>query len=163
MSMDRRLSIFVERRVPRERLDVSAVDDVDSKRFARTQQHFKEECDINGIMKKFERTGMLEHVNEFHGNYGDFTELPVSYHDAIDQVLAAQDMFMTVPAKVRALFDNDPGQFLAFVDDPANADRLVELGLAHRRVEPEAERAPSSEPGAGQSPAETSTAAPAAP
>lgn len=155
MSMRKRMGdVFNHGR--RLEVDVSAVADPDSPRFARTQQSFKDECDVNNIMKKFERTGMLEHLNEFQGNYGDFTDVPQSYHDAVNQVLAAQDMFMTIPAKVRAEFQNDPGLFLNFVDDPANADRMVELGLAKPRVEAVADRAPSNEPGEGQSPSESS-------
>lgn len=117
-------------------VDVSAVDDPESDRFPRTQQSFKDDCDINLIMKRFERTGMLDHLNQFEGSYGDFTDVPTSYHDAVNQVLAAQDMFMTVPARVRAMFDNDPGKFLAFVDDPANAEKMVELGLARQAPAP---------------------------
>lgn len=115
-------------------VDLSGVDDLESPRFARTQQQFKEQCDVNEIMKRFERTGMLDHLNTFQGNYGDFLDVPQSFHDAVNQVLSAQDMFMTIPARVRAEFNNDPGEFLAFVSDPANADRMVELGLATRPV-----------------------------
>lgn len=112
-------------------LDVSASDDPDDVLyFARTQQHFKEECDVNLIMKRFERTGVLDHLSQFEGKYGDFLDVPQDYHSAVNQVIAAQDMFMTLPGAVRALFENDPGKFLAFVDDPANHDRMVELGLA---------------------------------
>lgn len=113
-------------------VDVSAVDDVESERFPRTQQSFKDECDVNLIMKRFERTGVLDHLNVFEGSYGDFTELPTSYHEAVNQVIAAQDMFMTIPARIRAMFDNDPGKFLAFAEDPENAERMIELGLARQ-------------------------------
>lgn len=114
----------------RVEIDVSAVDDPESDRFSRTQQHFKEECDVNLIMKRFERTGILDHLNQYQGRYGDFLDVPQDYQSAVNQVIAAQDMFMTLPGAVRALFENDPGKFLEFVDDPANAGRMVELGLA---------------------------------
>lgn len=93
------------------------------------KQEFKRECDINNIMKKFERTGLLDHVAQYQGDYGDFTDAPASYHDAMNTVLHAQEMFMTIPAEIRAEFDNDPGTFLAAVDDPAQRGRLVELGI----------------------------------
>lgn len=96
---------------------------------SRTKQSFKAECDINNIMRKFEKTGLIEHQARFQGRYGDFTNLPQSYHEAVNQVLEAEEMFMTLPAKVRAHFDNDPGSFLAAVDDPARREELVELGL----------------------------------
>ena len=97
-----------------------------------TRQSSKDECDINRIMRKFEKTGILEHRNTFEGSYGDFTDTPQDYHEAIQQVMDAQDMFMSLPAKVRRQFGNDPAEYLDFVADPQNADRMVELGLATR-------------------------------
>lgn len=122
-------------------IDVSASDDEESPRFARTQQNFKEQCDVNEIMKRFERTNVLDHLSTYQGSYGDFIDVPQSFHEAVNQVLAAQDMFMTIPARIRAEFNNDPGQFLEFVSDPNNIDRMIEMGLANKRapVEPEVE------------------------
>lgn len=98
-----------------------------------THQSMKAECDINNIMRKFEKTGVLEHRNRFEGNYGDFTGIPTDYHEAMNAVIAAGDMFLTLPAKVRRRFQNDPGNFLEFVSDPDNADELVKMGLATAR------------------------------
>jgi phage internal scaffolding protein len=92
-------------------------------------QSAKDECDINVIMKKYERDGLLEHVNEYEGHYGDFTEV-CDYHTALNLVKSADEMFMTLPAYVRKEFDNDAGKFLEFVDDPANLDKMIEMGLA---------------------------------
>lgn len=132
-------------------IDVSAVDDEESPRFGRTQQNFKEQCDVNEIMKRFERTGVLDHLNEYQGNYGDFIEVPQSFHEAVNQVLSAQDMFMTIPARIRAEFNNDPGVFIEFVSDPNNIDRMIEMGLANRRtpVAEEPREAPQPEAEAG--------------
>lgn len=102
---------------------------------SKTLQNFKEECDINNIMKKFERTGMLNHAKEFEGGYGDFTNTPVDYQEACNIILEAERMFMTVPSKVRKEFDNDPGKFLEFVENPENIDRCRELGLAVPKAE----------------------------
>lgn len=92
------------------------------------QSHIKE-CDINEIMKRFERTGLVEHANTHQGDYGDFTFVPENYQEALQLVQNAQQMFLTVPAKVRQAFDNDPGRFLAFVQDPTNEDKMREMGL----------------------------------
>lgn len=99
------------------------------------KQAFKKECDINAIMARYEKNGLISHVNRFQGQYGDFTD-PPGYQDALNKVISAQDMFMTLPAKVRARFGNDPGEFLEFVQDPRNSDELVKLGLA-KYPEPE--------------------------
>ena len=83
---------------------------------SRAHQSFKDECDIGNIMKRFEKSGLIEHVNRHDGKYGDYTNSPVSFHDAMNQVVAAQEMFMTLPAKIRKEFGNDPGAFLEAVE-----------------------------------------------
>lgn len=102
---------------------------VDASAGGRTKQSFKETVDINRIMSRYERTGMLEHVAKYEGDYGDFTDVPTSYHEAMLQVRRADEMFMSLPAKVRKRFANDPGEFLAFVENPENRDEMHELGL----------------------------------
>lgn len=94
-----------------------------------TKQAFRDECDINNIMRRFEKDGILNHFNTYRGDYGDFTDCP-EYHDAQNKVISANEMFMTLPAKVRDRFKNDPGGFLAFVADKKNLPEMYELGLA---------------------------------
>lgn len=94
----------------------------------RTQQSFKKQCDVNTIMKQFEKTGMFEHVTEHAGSYGDYLDAP-EYHAAMNAVVEAQEMFDTLPARVRKRFGNDPSDFLAFMDDPENVDEMRSLGL----------------------------------
>lgn len=93
-----------------------------------TKQSMKAECDINTIMKKFEKTGLVAHVNERQGQYLDFSE-GFDFHECMNRVGRATDMFMTLPAKLREYFRHDPGFFLEFVTDPLNSDKMVELGL----------------------------------
>lgn len=93
------------------------------------KQAFKKECDINAIMSRYEKSGLIAHVNRYQGDYGDFTDKP-EYQEALNKVISAQEMFMTLPAKVRARFGNDPGEFLAFVEDEKNVPEMVKLGLA---------------------------------
>ena len=95
-----------------------------------THQSMMRETDINSIMKKFEKTGILEHRNSFEGQYGDFTQIPMDYHESMNAVIKANDMFETLPAKVRRRFGNDPGQFLEFVADPQNTEEMQKLGLS---------------------------------
>lgn len=107
------------------------------------KQSFQAECDVNTIMARYEKTGLIEHVNQHQGNYGDFTQAPGDYQEALDTVIRAQEMFQTIPAKVRARFENDPGLFLDFVQDPKNVDELVEMGLANA---PPAKQKPEAKP-----------------
>lgn len=98
-----------------------------------THQSMKAECDINGIMAKWQKTGVIEHRTQFEGQYADFTNTPGDFQEAQNQVLAAEEMFLTLPSKIRTRFHNDPGAFLDFTSNPDNADEMVKLGLATRR------------------------------
>lgn len=95
-----------------------------------TRQSSKRECDVNRIMERFEKTGVLDHHNQFQGAYGDFTNTPQDYHETVNQVIEANDMFMSLPSKIRKTFGNDPAQFVEFVADPDNGPQLVKMGLA---------------------------------
>lgn len=118
---------------------------------SRAQQHFKDECDINNIIARFTKTGVLPQIAT-NFDFGDASEVP-SYQEAMNFIIDAQDRFMELPAKVRKEFENDPGQFLSFVDsldDPENYARAVALGLAEPKNQPEGH--PTSVPEAEKSP-----------
>lgn len=109
---------------------------VDDSEQCLVEQSHKDSCDINFIMKKYEQTGQLHHVMEAMPNFGDFD--PITYQEAKNATIAAEDAFMSLPAKLRQRFDNDPGKFLEFTDDPANAEELINLGLATAKPVPDA-------------------------
>lgn len=92
-----------------------------------TKQSFRDECDINNILRKFNVTGQLP-AGSVQPQYGDFSGI-TDYQSALNAVMAAQDSFLELPAKVRAKFGNDPAVFLDFVSDEANKDELKALGL----------------------------------
>jgi len=91
------------------------------------QQHAKDECDINTIVRRFGLTGELP-SNVRAPQYGDFTDA-VDYHTALNAVRAADEAFMQLPADVRTRFNNDAGAFVDFVSDDANRAEAEKLGL----------------------------------
>jgi phage internal scaffolding protein len=91
------------------------------------QQHFKDECDINNILRQFNVTGLLPE-SALSPRYGDFTGIS-DYHTALNQVIAAEDEFMSLPAQIRARFNNDPAQLIEFLDKSENFKEAQELGL----------------------------------
>lgn len=98
-----------------------------------TQQHFKDECDINNILRQFNITGLLPE-SALSPRYGDFTGV-VDYHTALNQVIAAEDEFMSLPADLRARFKNDPAQLIAFLENAENKDEAIALGLVNKPAE----------------------------
>lgn len=119
-----------------------------------TEQHHKDQCDVNTIMAKYIKTGLIDHVQQYAGEYMDLASDP-DFHTSMNKVKAAEAMFLTVPAAVRAVFDNDPGKFLEFVTDPDNIDEIREMGLA-----PQPEAVPPVGAGAEQPPVAGEAAAP---
>lgn len=91
------------------------------------QQQFREESDINTIVKRFNLTGQLPEQVRMP-TYGDFDDV-VDYKSALDAVIAADAAFMALPAHVRARFDNDPALFVDFCSDQNNMAEAVQLGL----------------------------------
>ena len=97
-----------------------------------TQQHFKDETDINNILRQFNITGLLPEA-PLSPRYGDFTGI-VDYHTALNAVIAAEDDFMALPAHLRARFQNDPENLINFLNDESNKDEAIQLGLIDQKL-----------------------------
>lgn len=97
-----------------------------------TKQEFAAECDINNIMARFTASGFDPSVlplTSRQPRYGDFSNMPESYHEALNYVKATEQAFLMLPAEFRAKLKNDPQLFLDYIKDPANYDELVDLGV----------------------------------
>lgn len=97
-----------------------------------TKQEFQAECDINNVIKAFSQTGMFKHVST-RAAEGAYTDLPEAFdfQESLHEVQRAREAFMTLPAKIRSRFGNDPAEFLSFTHDPNNLEELRTLGLAN--------------------------------
>ena len=76
-----------------------------------THQEFAEESDINTIIDRF---GIGENPIEpmqWKTNV-DITNAPDTYMGVMNELIEARDQFMSLPAKVRSQFDNDPAMFM---------------------------------------------------
>lgn len=98
----------------------------------RTKQSFKQECDINHIMARYVKTGIIEFTNKHAPQYGDVTGL--DFREGIQVVAAARSMFEEMPSHLRARFYNNPEVFLDFVNNPANREEARKLGLLKREA-----------------------------
>jgi len=99
---------------------------------SKTQQSAAQECDINYIMQRYEKTGILPDLIKADPRYGDFSAVP-DYQKAMEIVAHAEEQFAALDAPIRRRFNDDPANFLGFCEDPQNVDELVKLGLATRR------------------------------
>lgn len=103
---------------------------------SRTKQSFKDECDINHLMERYARTGVLPQ-NVRNARYGDFMDVG-DFRESQLRLKDAEAQFMALPAKVRDRFKNSPEKFLAFVGDKANYKEAKELGLLRDEPPPAA-------------------------
>lgn len=113
------------------------------------EQAHKDECDMHFILRKQKKTGILNHVNQYQGTYGDFSTTP-EYQDAQNLIADAASMFETVPAWIRAKFQNDPMQFVEFMQNNKNIEDIEALGLDSSHLTqpkpPEGGKQPKDEP-----------------
>lgn len=93
-----------------------------------TKQEHKDECDINRILKQYQRTGIITHVQAARGSYTDLPDA-LDFQDALNTMMAAEEAFAGLPSRVRDHFGNDPARFLGAFNDPGQYDYLREVGL----------------------------------
>ena len=99
-----------------------------------TQQQFKEQCDINNIIKNYTQTGELP-LSQKVGQFLDVSHVQ-DYQTALNTVIEAQSAFDNLPSKIRSRFENDPNQLLAFIEDDANYAEAQTLGLLPQNQSP---------------------------
>lgn len=121
-----------------------------------TKQSEADSCNVNLIMKKYEKHGILPVAQSAQANYGDFSNCH-DYQTSLNAVMEAQDNFMRLPAAIRARFENDPQQFVEFVSNPANLDDCIQMGLAEPKIEFDLppDDNPVADSGAGGTPADS--------
>lgn len=120
---------------------------VDCGGVSKTEQSHKKACDINNIVKRYIKTGLLKQRLS-KGVYGDFSSIE-DYQTCMNKIIDAQQDFMAVPSNIRKRFDNDPGKLIEFISDDDNYDEAIKLGLVPEPVEvqePEPEPSPEPEP-----------------
>lgn len=111
--------------------DETAIDTVGE---SMTIQAHTADADINQLMKRFGVTAKMPEDPEAMARamWGfDATATPITdFRSALEAVNRANEGFMQFPAELRARFDNDPGKFIAYTQDPKNLEELRKFGLA---------------------------------
>lgn len=92
-----------------------------------TEQAHKNICDMNQIIKKYDKTGLISHVSKIEAKYGDLTGM--DFKNMQDKVAGAKSMFNDLPSEIRKRFQNSPQKLIEFMDDASNRDEAIKLGL----------------------------------
>lgn len=95
---------------------------------SRTKQSFMEGTNPNSIVAQYKRTGVVNHITQGEGVYGDFDQFE-SLQGALMQVEAMWDEFAALGARVRDEAGNDPLQFANMLETEEGSERLVVAGL----------------------------------
>lgn len=112
----------------------------------RTKQAPKAETDINNILLRYKKTGLISHLAKGAPTYMDVSEVG-DYKTAMDHLRSTERFFQSLPAKVREYFGNDPVAFLDYASSVSSEDLKTELGevakvvLAKKEAPPEKEGA----------------------
>lgn len=118
----------------RKRVAISFINDDGEPVFSPTEQSHKDMCDVDKIIRQYDRTGLVTHLNTARALYGDFTQIN-EYQESMNIVIAAETAFQALPSQVRREFENDAGKFMEFATNPKNKDKMIELGLIEKPVE----------------------------
>lgn len=94
-----------------------------------TKQEFADECDVNKIMERYNKTGVLPQSVDRSAFYFDADEMPWTFQEMQNILIDARNAFAALPAVVRKEFDNDPVAFAEFANDPKNVDKLREWNM----------------------------------
>lgn len=86
-------------------------------------QSFAESTDIHSILKRFQN-GEVDVLEKVQGFYGDITEMPRTYAEALQRIADSEKVFMSLPVDVRAKFGHSFSEFLAASQDADFLDRL---------------------------------------
>lgn len=95
-----------------------------------TKQEFRDEADINTILKRFMRTGEIPPM-ALPEHFVDMTQQP-TYFDMHTRLAEANAMFYNLPAEKRFAFQNDPTRWADAVvqaTEVGNATALQNLGI----------------------------------
>lgn len=126
---------------------------------SRTRQEFKDEVDINKILERYQRAGIDVFRQNHQATWADVPAL--DFREALELVRDAEQTFSELPSSLRKKFNNDPAQYMEFVQNPDNIEEMIELGLAERPPKEEGPRqaAPAAVEEAGAAGAQSSSEA----
>lgn len=97
----------------------------------KVQQHYKEECNINNIVRKIAK-GFVPPMVAQRPFYADVSGVE-DYQTSLTKVVKAQQQFDMLPANIRAKFFNRPENLIEWLQDENNRSEAEKLGLVEKQ------------------------------
>lgn len=91
-----------------------------------TQQQYKDDQDINNIMKKYRLTGIANLMKQ-DPMFDDVSNF--DYQEAMYKIAEANSNFEQLDVKIKDKFNNDPAKLIEFLNDSKNKEEAIKLGL----------------------------------
>lgn len=110
----------------------------------KAQQQFKDETDINTIVRRFGVTKELPTSARIPLPTTDDYVEATDYQTSMNTIVQARQSFMQLPSNIRARFNNDPQMLMMFLNAEENRDEAIKLGIINKP--PEA-KPPEEKPG----------------
>ncbi|UPW40985.1 internal scaffolding protein [Sigmofec virus UA08Rod_5894] len=107
-------------------------------------QSHADSVDIHVILQRF-AAGDVDVLARIQGTYGDFTQMPKTFAEALNTIIAAEQYFDSLPVDTKARFGHSFSQFIASMDSPTFA---AQMGLVQQDTA-SSTSAGSSSPAAG--------------
>lgn len=98
-----------------------------------TEQHHKEDADINVLMERMGVTNRDPLPNVPLSLTAEEFPEGLDLRTVLDLERQATDYFRQLPADLRKRFDNDKAKLWAFLQDEANDEEAIRLGLLHKK------------------------------
>ncbi|QCS36579.1 minor capsid protein [Capybara microvirus Cap3_SP_469] len=92
-------------------------------------QSFKDECDVESIIKKYNMIGDPSILNVRDTYYGDFTNMPRTLAEVHKMSIEASEYFNSLPLEVRREFNFNEGEFYAQIGSDKYYDVFKKAGL----------------------------------
>lgn len=103
-----------------------------------TRQEFKDECNLANIIQRFTQTGelydplgpMASTIRRGRPRLPEFLDMTAikSSQDVFDFVRDAHDHFETLPARLKAVFNNSAEAFVAAMNNKDHISNLIKSG-----------------------------------
>lgn len=86
-------------------------------------QSHKESTDIHVLLTRF-ANGETDVLSRMQGFYADVSDMPKTYAEVLNAVIAGEETFARLPVEIKQRFDNSFAVWLASMDSPDFSERM---------------------------------------
>lgn len=104
--------------------------------YAEIQSH-KDSCDIHLIMERF-ASGEQDILSKVQGFYADFADMPSTYQEILNAVIAGESTFNSLPVEIKDKFGHSFQRWLIEMEQPDFAEKMGFVNSAQTSSVPSA-------------------------